>query len=89
MGIVLAVPVALVAVGLAAYEAWLQWTTSRLPDETLRWQDGSVSVVRSFNYHPADLTMAGLVLALALAFYAACRAVGWVLAGFMGPANRL
>lgn len=69
----LAIPVALVALSLAGREAWLQVTTSRLPDETLRWQDGSVSVVRSFNYHPADLTMAGLVLALALTLYAAAR----------------
>ena len=83
VGVVLAVPVMLFSFGLASHEAWLQWTTSRLPDKTLRWQDGSASVVRSFNYHPADLTLAGIVLALSLAVYATARAVGWVLAGFI------
>ena len=39
--------------------------------------------------HIADYTMATIAFALAVALYAACRAVGWVLAGFIGPTGKL
>ena len=105
IGVVLAVPVLLVAGALAGHEAWLQQTTKdpyagfadatpapkKAPNYFDRFDPPSDAKPGMFDdlipktpYYRADYTMASLALALALALYAAARAVGWVLAGFIG-----
>ena len=110
IGTVLAVPVLLVAVGLAGHEAWLQWTTKDPwaafpiveparpataipqarnlhdtgPDD---WVYPSEIAAGHAAPYAANYTLASLALGLALALYAAARAVGWVLAGFLSPSH--
>ena len=102
IGVVLAVPVLLVALGLAGHEAWLQWTTKdpyaafeRVPEpkkppnvfDQFDPPSNPVSQPVAPAYR-ADYTMASVALAFALALYVAARAVGWVLDGFMGSNGR-
>ena len=103
IGVVLAVPLLLLAVGVAGHEAWLQWTTKdpyaafadAPPPSTGKknpYDNPEMSIPvppsKPHPYYQADYTSAGLAFALALALYTAARAVGWVLDGFMGPARR-
>jgi hypothetical protein len=74
IGIVSALPPLVGAACLAAIGLWRQFT-DRGP-----WEDYGGAPT----YLP-DYRLALLLLALALTLYAAARAVGWVLDGFMGP----
>ncbi len=73
IGVVLAGLALLMAAGNAIAEVF-SWTI------TLGTQEAS----RPFAHHPPDFSEALVYSALALALYIVARAVGWVLAGFMG-----
>ena len=99
VGVVLALPVLLLAGWLAGHEAWLQWTTndpyagfadappaSKASNPFDRFDLPSDAKPTSVvPYYQADYILALLALALSFAFYAAARAIGWVLAGFLSP----
>ena len=77
IGVVLAVP-PLVGVGwLGTIGLWRQ-IADRGP-----WEDYGSAPTYLSSYR-----LALLLFGLALALYAAARAVGWVLVGFMGPSAR-
>ena len=84
IGVVLAVPMLLVAGWIAGDETWQAWSTSGLPPERFFHADGSVSLEVSFAVHHAFYGYALAWAALAVALYAAARGVGWILAGFIG-----
>ena len=88
IGIVLAVPPLLVAGWIAASETWQAWATSGLPPEQWSNADGTTSLEESFSTHHAYYGYAIAWAAVALALYAAARAVGWVLDGFLSDAKR-
>ena len=98
IGVVLAVPVLLVAGWLAGHETWMQWTAK---DPYAEFDDAPLPAKKAPNvfdqfdlpsdtkapltapYYRADYTIAAFVLALSIALYVAARALGWVLAGFL------
>ena len=92
IGVVLAVPVLLVAGALAGHEAWAERSTrealaafEKAPPQTDAFER-MMSTPRPI--HVADYAVPFTMMLAALAFYAAARAVGWVLAGFISPGHR-
>lgn len=89
LGVVLAVPVALVAVGLAGREVWTQWEAQYFWAADPIVGHPAPTFLERFDtsaYH-ANLATSALLLVLAPALYIAARVVGWVLDGFIGPTS--
>ncbi len=89
IGVVLAVSVLLTSAFEAAYELWWVWSTRRAYADLVATTPGGEPAVDAFERmaqapHVANYSMSLFLLALALVLYAAARAVGWVLAGFLG-----
>ncbi len=84
IGVVLALPVLLVAGWIAGDETWQAWATSGLPPEQWSNADGTISFEEAVGTHHAFYGYALAWAVFALALYIAARAVGWVLAGFIG-----
>ena len=87
IGVVLAVPVLLVAGWIAGSETWQAWSTSGLPPEKVGASDGSFSFEEAFGTHHAYYGYALAWAAAALALYASARAVGWIFDGFLTPSR--
>ena len=94
LGVMLAVPVVGVGLWLSVSE-WRQQADAGaaqahalafLSDADLERLAQGIPISTALpEMHQANFTVALLVFALALALYAAARAVGWVLDGFMSP----
>ena len=90
IGIVLAVPVLMVAGVSAGYEAWRQWNSeSRLPNaDDAFWKRWGVDPDAIHQAQVADYNGTLTYVVLAVALYAVARAIGWAVDGFMGPARK-
>ena len=84
----LAVPPILVAAWIGGDETWQAWETAGLPPEKFIAADGGISVEEAFGTHHAYFGYALAWAAFAVALYAAARAVGWVLDGFLSSSNQ-
>ncbi len=88
IGVVLAVPVLLMAGALAGHEVWLR-REDELEIAALTGRALSALLTDPETFpHRADYTGAIVGLVLAMALYAAAHAVGWVFAGFISPGHR-
>ena len=84
IGVVLAVPPIIGSVIYAGYE-W-NWQAD---DRATLGVDPSAFILPSDQTgpHVANYTPAAVLLAAALALYAAARAIGWILDGFLSPSR--
>ena len=88
IGIVLAVPFLILGLAIAYQQTWIGWDSFGAPHAAVPSTDGSITYAKAF---PSPQPFYGYAIAwtaLGLALYAAARAVGWILAGFIGSEGR-